>query len=59
MYVRDDRFTARGIVALVFSVLAAVLGMAVIVVYGMAEPVATVVVLRGAGAVVGSGGKAE
>ena len=39
IYVLGFRFTTRGIVALVFSVVAAILGMAVIVLYGMAEPV--------------------
>ncbi|RPB25151.1 putative ferrooxidoreductase Fet3 [Terfezia boudieri ATCC MYA-4762] len=33
-------FTARGIVALVFTAMSAILGMAVIVLYGMAEPIA-------------------
>lgn len=33
------RFTTRGIIALVFSILAAILGLVVIVLYGMAEPV--------------------
>ena len=37
----EDRFTTRGIVALVFSCVSGILGVAVIAWYGFAEPVLT------------------